>query len=131
MPLPLLNALLLGAQAFAASLILPALAWLLCPLLRERAAMRHLVWLSVFGALLALPLLALLVPPQVILQQAAPVTMAVDPQPVTTVDTALASFWTVSHVVMTLAALWAIGVFWNLLRLGVGFHGLHRLRRSA
>ncbi|WP_163368979.1 hypothetical protein, partial [Enterobacter hormaechei] len=63
----LLNASLFAVEALAASLILPLLAWQLCFLQRERAALRHLIWLAVFGALLLLPLLALLVPSQVIL----------------------------------------------------------------
>lgn len=131
MPLPVLNLLLFAGEALAASLILPALGWASCLLLRERAAMRHLVWLSVFGALLSLPLLALLVPPQTIVQQAAPMAMAYDPPPVAMSDATSGSFWMASHIMMALAGLWAAGFFWNLLRLSVGFYGLRRLRRIS
>ena len=62
--------LLIAGWCFAASLFMPLFAWALMPLLPRCAATRHLVWLALFAVLLVLPLLALTVPPQLVLHQA-------------------------------------------------------------
>lgn len=128
MSVGLLNFSLFAVEALAASLVLPFLAWMFCLLQRERAAVRHLIWLSVFGALLLLPLLALLVPPQIVLQQA-PAIAASNPPPMAMRYAAPISLAGDFSIPVALAAIWATGFFWNLLRLAVGLHGLHRLRR--
>lgn len=132
MSLALLNASLFAVEALAASLILPLLAWQLCFLQRERAALRHLIWLAVFGALLLLPLLALLVPSQVMLHREPDAAIGYSqPIAIGMVDAAPAPLLSNSHIVIALAAVWAAGLCWNLLRLAAGLYGLHRLRRSG
>jgi len=128
MPAALLNASLFAVEALAASLMLPLSAWLCCLLLRERAALRHLVWLSVFAALLLLPLLVLLVPSQFVLQQMPDpgyATQAADavavPVPVPAAPPMIAA----------LATIWLTGLCWHLLRLATGLYGLRRLRRLS
>lgn len=134
MSLLILRGLLLTAEALAISALLPLLAWLTNAFLRRNAALRHLVWLSVFAVLVTLPLLALILPPRVLHLPAAPpvpvdVAMAA---PVTAVYVDHISIESIIAVLAApLCALWLLGVSYNLLRLGLGAHGLMRLRRNS
>jgi len=58
------NALLFAGEMFLLSAVILALAWEASQAIRGRAALRHLVWMGAFLALIALPVLALLVPGQ-------------------------------------------------------------------
>ena len=59
------NALLFAGEAFVMSAVVLALAWEASHLVRDRASLRHLVWVGAFAVLLLLPLLAWLVPTQI------------------------------------------------------------------
>lgn len=131
MSLAALNLLLFAGELLAASILLPLMAWSVNLFFRERAAMRHLIWLAVFGALLLLPLLALLVPSQLVVERAGPSMMAYGPPPLSVADAIPAPFWNVTAVLIALLALWGTGVAWNLLRLALGVCVLHRLRRRS
>jgi beta-lactamase regulating signal transducer with metallopeptidase domain len=126
----LLEGSLFAVTALGASVILPLLAWLLCRLQAERAARRHLIWLAVFVALLLLPVLALLVPPQFSVHHVAGVSF--DPSPaVVHADGVPVPLVTNTHLVQALAWIWAAGLGWNLARIAMGLHGLDRLRRTG
>ena len=58
------SALLFAGEMFLLSAVILALAWEAAQAIRNRAALRHLVWVGAFVALIALPVLALLVPSQ-------------------------------------------------------------------
>ncbi len=71
-----LRALLFVAECLLASILLPLLAYAATRLV-HRAALRHLVWLTMFGVLAVLPLAALLLPAnQIVLTEPAPVAAA-------------------------------------------------------
>jgi hypothetical protein len=117
--------LLIAGWCFAASLLLPLFAWALMPLLPRCAAMRHLVWLAVFTVLLVLPLLASVVPPQVVLRQtveAAPFAPAAVPAPLGSSRMDAIPF---------LILAWLLGVGFQLARLALGLFGLYRLCRHS
>ncbi len=130
MTLFVMRCLLFTAEALAVSTLLPLLAFMIVAFFRGRAALRHLLWLSVFAVLLILPLLALLVPAQVMTLDPGPaipvvVTMAA---PVTAT---YADSWSlegiVSALLAPLCALWLAGMVFQLSRLALGAHGLRRL----
>ncbi|HEY8950321.1 MAG TPA: M56 family metallopeptidase [Rhizomicrobium sp.] len=58
------DALLFAGEMFLLSAVILALAWETAQGIRNRAALRHLVWVGAFLALIALPVLALVVPTQ-------------------------------------------------------------------
>lgn len=71
-----IRTLLFAAEILAASLLLPLLAYAATRLV-HRAALRHLVWLTMFGVVAVLPLAALLLPArQIVLTEPAPVAAA-------------------------------------------------------
>lgn len=115
--------LLIMGWCFAASLVLPLFTWALMPLLPRCAATRHLVWLALFAVLLVLPLLALAVPPQLVLHQT--VEAAV------TVATPAPRGWSMTDAVPLLILAWLLGAGFHLARLALGLFGLHRLRRDS
>ncbi len=117
--------LLIAGWCFTASLFLPLFAWALMPLLPRCAATRHLVWLALFAVLLAVPVLALVVPPQIMLPQAA------DTAPATPVVAAVAHGWSLADVVPLLILAWLAGILFHLARLGLGLFGLYRLCRDS
>ncbi len=82
-----------------------------------------------FGALLLLPLLVVLVPPQPVLEYAASVPISLvykDPVPVSG-----AFAWTMSDFLIPLLIVWLVGVCWNLLRLAFGSLRCIALRRNS
>jgi len=117
--------LLIAGWCFAASLLLPLFAWALMPLLPRCAATRHLVWLAVFTVLLVLPLLASVVPPQVVLRQ----TVEAASFAPAAVPASLGSSRMDAIPFLTLA--WLLGVGFQLARLALGLFGLYRLRRNS
>jgi beta-lactamase regulating signal transducer with metallopeptidase domain len=130
MTMLVMRCLLFTAEALAVSTLLPLLAFLIGAFFRGRAALRHLLWLSAFAMLLILPLLALLVPAQVMTLDPGPaipvvVTMAA---PVTAT---YAESWSlegiISAMLAPLCALWLAGMVFHLSRLALGAYGLHRL----
>lgn len=130
----ILRGLLLTAEALAISALLPLLAWAVGFFFRKNAAMRHLFWLAAFGVLLALPLLALLLPPRTLMLPQAP-PVPVDVAMAAPVTATYAQSWSVESLIALAAAplcvLWLVGVAWNLMRLAVGAHGLMRMRRAS
>jgi len=139
-----LRALLFGAECLAASVLIPALAWLGNSYLK-RASLRHLVWLGAFGALLVLPVAALIVPPRIVLERtaAAPEPLpsfiepaaaaAAAPSIVTTPAPAPVRSWQpdMRDAAIALFAVWFVGVLWAVLRLALGTFGLSALRRQS
>jgi hypothetical protein len=116
----------IAAWCFAASLFLPLFAWALMPLLPRCAATRHLVWLALFVVLLVLPVLAPLVPPQIVLPA------AVEAAPSAPAIRAAASHgWSMADAVPFLILTWLAGILFHLARLGLGLFGLHRLFRDS
>jgi beta-lactamase regulating signal transducer with metallopeptidase domain len=123
--------LLFAGEAFAASSLIMALAWIAAA--RKTASQRHLVWVSAFGALIALPALAAVVPAQIRLSLAAPVI------PVTQgFDASVASLpepsgfsIDASTVAYALLALWLIGVAAIAARGMIAAFALHGLRRRS
>ncbi len=131
----ILRGLLFAAECFLASLLLPVLAFAVSALLRRRAALRHLVFTTMFGVLAVLPLVALLLPPRRIVSHvAAPVSMsAVDvvPMAAPVIAAPPSSLFMPENIVLLLLALWLAGLAWQTLRLCVGGLGLLRLRRRS
>jgi hypothetical protein len=74
---------------------------------------------------LVLPLLALIVPPQIMLPQAA------DAAPSAAMATAVPRGWSWTDALPLLTAAWLLGIGLHLARLGLGLFGLHRLRRDS
>lgn len=134
MSILILRGLLLTLEALAISALLPLLAWATGLFIRKNAAMRHLVWLATFGVLLALPLLALILPPQTLVLQPAP-PVPVDVVMAAPVTASYVDHWSIESIIAVaaapLCALWLAGVAWNLLRLALGAHGLVRMRRAS
>jgi beta-lactamase regulating signal transducer with metallopeptidase domain len=134
MSLLILRGLLLTVEALVISALLPLISWAVGAFFRRNAARRHLVWLAVFGIMIALPLLALLVPPRVMALPSAP-PVPVDIAMAAPVTATYAHTWSIEAIIAIaaapLCALWLIGVAWNLLRLALGAHGLWRMRRAS
>jgi beta-lactamase regulating signal transducer with metallopeptidase domain len=68
---------LFAGAMLVASALLMALAWLAA--FARRASLRHLVWAAAFGALIALPALALMVPGAIVLTVSPPATLQPPP----------------------------------------------------
>ncbi len=128
----ILRGLLFAAECFLASLLLPLAAFAVSAGLRRRAALRHLVFTTMFGVLAVLPLVALLLPPRRIVEHVAapvPALAPVDLAPV--VAAPPPSLLTPENIVLALVALWVTGLALLALRLVVGGLGLLRLRRAS
>jgi len=128
MSLLMLRALLFAGECFTASLLLPVLAFAATALMR-RAALRHLVWTTLFGVLAVLPVAALLLPPRRIVEHvAAPVVVvAAAPAAVPVAP----SLFTMENLVLGFAAIWLGGLIWQMLRLCTGGLGLMRLAKAS
>ncbi|HEY4113262.1 MAG TPA: M56 family metallopeptidase, partial [Rhizomicrobium sp.] len=138
-----MRTLLFAAECLGGSLLLLGGAAIAARFARS-AALRHFVWLTAFGAMLMLPVAAVVVPPQIVMHRAADVTttrvavaaigttsapLATEPfvrvaakrtRNITTRDAALALF-----------ALWAIGFLWAAMRLFFGAIGVNALHMSS
>jgi beta-lactamase regulating signal transducer with metallopeptidase domain len=145
MSLLTLRALLFAAECAAASLLLPLLAFAATRLIR-RAALRHLVWLTMFGVLAVLPPAALLLPAQRIalpapavaapaaFVPAAPAMMMPEvpaAAPATIAAPAARPLFTTGNGLLLLLLLWLVGLLWHLGRMALGGVGLLRLRRQS
>jgi hypothetical protein len=117
--------LLIAGWCFAVSLFLPVFVWALMPLLPRAAATRHLAWLAMFTVLLVLPLLVLIVPSLLVLQQ------AVAPSSPALPGIAVKQGWSMADWVLLAAMAWLLGAGFHLARLALGLFGLHRLRRES
>jgi len=128
MSLLMLRALLFAGECFIASLLLPVLAFAATALMR-RAALRHLVWTTLFGVLAVQPMAALLLPPRRIVEHvAAPVVVvAAAPAAVPVAP----SLFTMENLVLGFAAIWLGGLIWQMLRLCTGGLGLMRLAKAS
>ncbi|HEX4294694.1 MAG TPA: M56 family metallopeptidase [Rhizomicrobium sp.] len=142
-----LRALLFAGECLAASVLILGAAWLGSAHLK-RASLRHLVWLGAFGALLVLPVAALIVPASIVLERTAaapeplpsfiePAAAAADSAPAPTVVAmpapAPAESWQpdMKDVVTLLFAVWLAGALWAVMRLALGTLGLVALRRQS
>ena len=125
--------LLFAGEAFAASALVMALAWLGAG--AKRASLRHLVWAAAFGALIVLPLLALLVPGAVVFTLAAPAVppaLAADLTATTMTPPPPESFsFSMDDAAYALIAVWLAGVVLIALRHALAAFLLHRLRRDS
>lgn len=84
------------------------------------AAQRHLVWTVAFAALLALPVFAVLVPPQVVFELAAAPAAPAAP-----------SGFGIADAILLLVAVWFAGLAFLLLKLAAGWCGLMLLKRKS
>lgn len=130
-----LRALLFAGECFAASAVLIAFAWA-ATLLLKRASLRHAVWLAAFGASLAVPVAALIVPPAIVIARTVermPVYLeSAVPSKVAVAEMAPPSFtFGTKELALLLFAAWALGFVWALARLGLGAAGLTALRRQS
>ncbi|HEY4029409.1 MAG TPA: M56 family metallopeptidase [Caulobacteraceae bacterium] len=128
-----LQAALAAAEAAAASVILPAVAWLLAKAWRRSAAARRLVWVTLFAMLLALPILALLAPSlAVIALPAAPAPMAADlPAAPVAADQAASGGFSAWSLFPIAAAVWLAGLAKLAVEHLVGLVRLELMRRRA
>jgi beta-lactamase regulating signal transducer with metallopeptidase domain len=136
-----LRTLLLAGECLAASVVLPALAFVAVRFVRD-ASLRHMVWLTAFGTLLIFPLASLIVPPQIVIDRAAEVADTAPSVPMMIVPSAEAApaeapaastlpEITLDEVALALLVVWLAGVCWAGSRLMIGAFGLHLLRRQS
>ena len=136
-----LRTLLLAGECLAASVVLPALAFVAVRFLRD-ASLRHMVWLTAFGTLLIFPLASLIVPPQIVIDHATDVADAAPSIPTMIVPSAEAAAAqapaastlpdiTLDEVALGAFVIWLAGVCWAGSRLMIGALGLHLLRRQS
>ncbi|HSC61773.1 MAG TPA: M56 family metallopeptidase [Rhizomicrobium sp.] len=138
------SALLFAGEMFLLSAVILALAWEVAQAIRNRAALRHLVWVGAFVALIALPVLALLVPSQFhVLVFSAPavsehamVAPAADTAPVAAAQAparfALPDIHVdLQSVVAALFAVWLAGAIALALRAAAAAIGLRALKRQS
>lgn len=130
-----MQVLLWMGEAFAASSLIVALAWLAAA--RKTASQRHLVWLAGFVALAALPVLAIVVPSQFTYRlpgPVIPVTQGFDPAIVAaTAPAPEPAHFTLdmTTVITALIALWLLGVMLIALRGLLAAFALYNLRRNS
>jgi beta-lactamase regulating signal transducer with metallopeptidase domain len=129
-----------GECLFASTLVLGS-AWLAASLLRNRASLRHLVWLAAFATLLVLPAVALIVTPRFVIERRveAPAQLPSFIEPASaavvsaTVPPAAPTPWQpdMNDAAIALFVVWLAGACWVLLRLAVGAFGLAALHRHS
>ena len=144
------DALLFAGEMFLLSAVILALAWEAAQAIRNRAALRHLVWVGAFVALIALPVLALVVPTQFhFIVPAAPavsehvmasVAQNVDVAPVAAVSVAAQTpsrftipdiHFDLGTIATVLFAVWIAGVIALALRGAAAAIGLRALKRQS
>jgi beta-lactamase regulating signal transducer with metallopeptidase domain/ElaB/YqjD/DUF883 family membrane-anchored ribosome-binding protein len=128
-----LRILLLAADLFGASVLIVAAAWLAS--FRQTASARHLVWAAAFGALIALPVAAALVPGNIVVSLPAPAAVVAIPLEASTAAIAQPSpepfHLTPGDAAIALIAVWALGVFLIALRGIVAAVLLRALNRDS
>lgn len=135
-PLLTWRILLFAGECLAGATLILLLAWGATLMARRRASLRHLIWLSAFGALVLLPLLAALIPAHAVIElaQPAPVQalMMPDPDLVPLAPAPAPQFhWTLRDTALGALAVWSAGVFWFVVRAAGAAVGLHVLRRDS
>ncbi|MDE2265509.1 MAG: M56 family metallopeptidase [Alphaproteobacteria bacterium] len=128
-----LRALLFGGECFLGAALILALAWLATENFRGTASQRHLVWLAAFGAVLVLPLLAAILPSQiVIMHPVPPPVQSIAALPVVAASAAPAAPM-IGHgtLAMLVFAVWFAGVCWIACRGAIGLLGLRALHRRS
>jgi beta-lactamase regulating signal transducer with metallopeptidase domain/vacuolar-type H+-ATPase subunit E/Vma4 len=140
-----MRALLFAAECLGGSLLLLGGAAVATRFARS-AALRHFVWLTAFGAMLMLPVAALIVPPQIVVHRAADTaqttplptaeTDATTPAvvvaaPVVTPAPKPAGTLSLRDVAMALFGLWSLGFLWAAMRLFFGAIGVNALHMSS
>lgn len=141
-----MRALLFAAECLGGSMLLLGGA-AIAARLASSAAVRHFIWLTAFGAMLMLPVAALIVPPQIVVHRTAEI--APQPaQPAIETDTAtpvvvMATMpvvhpasqrvWKINlrDAALALFALWGIGFLWAAMRLFFGAIGVNALHMSS
>jgi beta-lactamase regulating signal transducer with metallopeptidase domain len=128
-----LQTLLYAVEALAASIALPALAWLATRTEPRNAARRHLIWAAAFAALLALPLLAAVTPSLAVFTLPAAPTLAPADLAVDLSAPASSPWPALGWPALLIAALvvWAVGALWFGLQALVAMAGLEALRRRG
>ena len=130
-----LRALLFAGEFLAVSALVLGAVWL--AMRSKSAGVRHFAWFTGFGVLLVLPLLAVIVPPQVLIELASAAPPPALPEPVAIAASAASAapsappVFTLEHVAMGLFALWLAGALWITLRGAVGLYGLRALYRRS
>jgi beta-lactamase regulating signal transducer with metallopeptidase domain len=132
------NALLFAGEAFVMSAVVLALAWEASHLVRNRASLRHLVWVGAFAALLLLPVLAWIVPAQIHFTlpathaaAAAPMVQDADIGPDIAPLPQPAFHLSVTIIATAIMAVWLMGVLIVALRGLVAVFGLRALERRS
>ena len=132
-----LRALLFAGECFLGSALILATAWLAARGVCKTASQRHLIWLVAFSALLVLPVLAAIVPPQILIEQSvaatAPAMVATQgalPLQVAAMAPAAPEFG-YGALASGMFALWLAGVGAVALRGALAVHGLRALRRRS
>jgi beta-lactamase regulating signal transducer with metallopeptidase domain len=130
----ILRALLFAGECLLASVALPLAGFAITALLR-RAALRHLVWTTLFGVLAVLPLVAWLMPPRLIVRHVAAMPVQAVTEAVAAPPAAAAplppDLLAPGNIVALLLTLWLAGLFWQVLRLALGGIGLRRLAKAS
>ncbi len=129
------HTLLFAGECFLGAMFILAVSWLATKDLRRAASQRHLIWLVAFCAVLALPVLAAIVPSYVVIEQSVaapapplvPYAMAL---PMTAVPAAAPSFDFDMLATVILGA-WFAGFCWVALRGVIGLIGLRTLYRRS
>jgi len=145
-----IRALLFAGECFSASVLLLSLAWI-ASLFLKTASMRHFAWLTAFGVLLVLPVVAIVVPAGIAIERKiekpAPVPVYVEytevapatvsdvtaPEPVPTYAPAPKPSWYSEprNLALVLFALWAFGFVFAMMRFTTAMLGLQLLRHRS
>lgn len=138
------NMLLFAGEMFVISAVVLALAWEGAHLFRHRAALRHLVWLGAFAALIVLPVLAAVLPSHVHFMLAAPSlpqpvaqTQVADAAPAAAAPVAVSAphmptfHFDIGFAARVIAMLWLAGLLVIALRSGFALLALRKLKRDS
>jgi beta-lactamase regulating signal transducer with metallopeptidase domain len=124
--------LLFAGEAFAASTLVMALAWLASS--RRTASLRHLVWVAAFGAMVLLPLLAGAVPGRFVLSLPAPETaapVALSVAELTPPPAPETFHLGIADAAFALLAVWLAGICLIALRSVIAGFALRSMRRDS
>src|SRR5665213_3526650 len=154
-----IRALLFAGECFAASLLLLSLAWGASQFLKA-ASMRHFAWLTAFGVLLVLPVVAVIVPAGIAIEHrietppppvptyveyAVPATADISqvpvaassettPEPVSVLAPAPAPkpwYFETRNVALALFGIWFAGFLFAMMRFTTAMFGLQLLRHRS